>query len=120
MNYTKLFDVQWDDSYNDPDFGMPGTFMDWLSVNEDKRERLAKHLEWLASALREGKEPFKPSKLSLEQVCEKMKECLLIVEKAIKQQLEYEDAQCLPLKLVQKTIALYQKPIDESVEKETT
>lgn len=58
MNYTKLFEIEWDDSYNDPDFSVPGTCNKWLDNNPDKIERLAKHLEWLAKVMRERKEPF--------------------------------------------------------------
>ena len=61
MNYTRLFSIEWDDSYNEPDFSIPGTFEDWLVKNEDKREKLAKHLEWLAQQLRNNENPFRKS-----------------------------------------------------------
>ena len=59
MNYTELFKIQWDNSYNDPDFAVPGTMQKWLEGKNSKDiERLAKHLEFLAGALRERKAPF--------------------------------------------------------------
>jgi len=58
MNYTHLFDIQWDDSYDDPDYGVPGTFGEWISKREGDRVRLAEQLEWMAKRMREGKPPF--------------------------------------------------------------
>ena len=59
MNYTKLFEIEWDDSYNDPDFSVPGTCNAWLDAQgKDTIERLALHMEWLANRLRSRKEPF--------------------------------------------------------------
>ena len=36
MNYTKLFYIDWDDSYNDPDYGIPGTMDEWLNRRDEK------------------------------------------------------------------------------------
>jgi len=58
MKHTHLFNIEWDNSYGDPDFGIPWTFFEWMKHNEDKRERLAQHLEWLAKALRNKSAPF--------------------------------------------------------------
>ncbi len=59
MNYTKLFEIEWNDSYNDPDYAVSGSCNQWLCMHDKVTiERLAKHLEWLANRLRERKEPF--------------------------------------------------------------
>lgn len=58
MNFTHLFSIEWDDSYNDPDYAIPGTFMEWISRHDHERERLAKHLEWIAKCIRENLSPF--------------------------------------------------------------
>ena len=59
MNSTHLFSIQWDDSYNDPDFAVPGTMQEWIEKRDSKDiERLAKNLEFLASALRKREAPF--------------------------------------------------------------
>lgn len=59
MNYTELFKIQWDDSWNEPDFAISGTMQEWIQRKDSKDiERLAKHLEFLAKALRERKAPF--------------------------------------------------------------
>ena len=59
MNYTHLFDIKWDDSYNDPDYRIPGTFLEWLNSRSEKDvERLAENLEFLAKALRNRTAPF--------------------------------------------------------------
>ena len=58
MNYTHLFSIEWDDSYNDPDFKVPTEFQEWIKNHEQKRETLARHLEWLATVLRSKKAPF--------------------------------------------------------------
>ena len=59
MNHTVLFTLEWDDSYGDPDFGVPGTMEKWLN-NRDIQdiERLAKMCEFLAGALRTRTVPF--------------------------------------------------------------
>lgn len=60
MHFTKLFSVDWDDSYGDPDFGVPGTTDEWLDRRSPEDiERLAKHVEWLAQQLRKRESPFK-------------------------------------------------------------
>lgn len=62
MNYTELFKIQWDDSYGDPDFAIPGTMEEWLNQqSKEDIERLAVHLEWLAERLRKRETPFKDS-----------------------------------------------------------
>ena len=58
MNHTHLFSIETDDSYGGMDFAIPGTFYEWLSRNESRREELAQHLEWLAMALRTRRSPF--------------------------------------------------------------
>ena len=63
MHFTRLFSIDWDDSYNTPDFAIPGTFRDWIGRNEDKREKLADHLVWLADCLRKRQSPFGPNEI---------------------------------------------------------
>lgn len=59
MNSTHLFSIEWDDSYNDPDYSIPGTFQDYLNrMSEVDVERLAKNLEFLARGLRNRTAPF--------------------------------------------------------------
>ena len=59
MNSTHLFSIEWDNSYNDPDYAIPGTFNTWLdNAGSLNQERLAKMLEFLAKAMRERKPPF--------------------------------------------------------------
>ena len=59
MNYTHLFDIEWDDSYNDPDYKIPGRLEKWLDGRGPKDiERLAETLEWLAKSLRNRTAPF--------------------------------------------------------------
>lgn len=59
MNHTKLFEIHWDNSYNDPDYAIPGTFNTWLdNCGTLNQERLARMLEWLAQVMRERKPPF--------------------------------------------------------------
>jgi len=62
MNYTTLFEIQWDDSYNDPDYGIPGTMEKWLN-NRSKEDidRLAKLLHWLAEQMSKRETPFRDS-----------------------------------------------------------
>ena len=63
MNYTNLFEIQWDNSYNDPDYSIPGRFNTWLdNCGELDRERLAKMLEFLAEAMRNRTAPFQSKK----------------------------------------------------------
>ena len=59
MNYTHLFSIEWDDSYNDPDYSIPGRFNTYLdNRGPGDIERLAKMLEFLAGAMRERKSHF--------------------------------------------------------------
>ncbi|MCH7604977.1 hypothetical protein IID24_03245 [Patescibacteria group bacterium] len=58
MNYTDLFMIKWDDSYNDPDYGVPATFNEWLYRHPERREELAQMLERIAENLRDDKAPF--------------------------------------------------------------
>ena len=70
MNYTRLFYIDWGDSYNEPDYGIPGTFESWLDSRRDPKEtaeRIAKKLEFLAKALRDRTAPFS----RLNQISEK-------------------------------------------------
>ena len=64
MNYTPLFEIRWDESYNDPDCAIPGTFNEWLSIHEAARERLANNLEWLAERIRTSASPCESRKPS--------------------------------------------------------
>jgi len=59
VNYTHLFSIDWDDSYGDPDYKIPGLFKDWyLRHSKEDIERLATNLEFLATALRNRTAPF--------------------------------------------------------------
>ena len=63
MNYTKLFTIEWDDSYNDPDFAIPGTMNEWLNKRSKKDiKRLAEMLEFLAKQIIKREAPFKEFK----------------------------------------------------------
>lgn len=59
MNYTELFTIEWDNSYGEPDYRIPGSFQRYLDeMGELNKERLAKLLEFLASAIRNRTVPF--------------------------------------------------------------
>lgn len=59
MNYTHLFSIEWDTSYNDPDYRIPGSFQRYLDeMGTLNQERLATMLEFLADGIRKRTCPF--------------------------------------------------------------
>jgi hypothetical protein len=45
-------------SVGDLDFGVPGTYIDWLEAEPDRRKRMADHLRWLAEKCERNESPF--------------------------------------------------------------
>lgn len=66
MNYTPLFSIEWDNSYNDPDYRIPGSFQRYLDeMGTLNQERLAKMLESLAQSIRNRTTPFEKKTLEV-------------------------------------------------------
>ena len=59
MKHEHLFDIEWDCSYNDPDYCISGIGQTRINnLGSYNRERLANMLEWLGKAVRNQTEPF--------------------------------------------------------------
>lgn len=59
MKHEYLFSIEWDCSYNDPDYAINGVCQNRINnMGSENRERLAKMLEFLAKAVRNQTEPF--------------------------------------------------------------
>ena len=59
MKHEHLFDIEWDCSYNDPDYSISGIEQTKINnLGSYNRERLANMLEFLAKAIRNQTTPF--------------------------------------------------------------
>ncbi len=59
MKHEYLFSIEWDCSYNDPDYSVSGICQTRINnLGNYDRERLAKMMEFLAKAIREQTTPF--------------------------------------------------------------
>lgn len=59
MKHEYLFSIEWDCSYNDPDYAISGICQTKINnLGSLNRERLAKMLEFLANSIRNQTSPF--------------------------------------------------------------